>query len=323
MLVTHFGFYLIYLCCQDDALSSPRSDRSSASSERFAPPQDPNLAAARSLQQRTPSPSSTLLPSRISSPGSRIGRLHQQSGASGGSTAQTGLRRPTMIASPRSSAVPTASVTIGPGSGKKSIIRRPRSGTQGSSNSNHATTNSATSGGGASREARDRQLHLLREQQQQRLRDLQEQREQYERDEQARLTANADIADEEQDVDNESTKPEDEDEDEDEEDETPATPPQQQDLQQQQQQQQQPAAPQSASVYGTLAPSMPVSKSEQTVPMKDYEELRLKLKILETKRQEDRERHRENEKVKEEAEQFLTLRNKLQGNALRGNERFL
>ena len=47
--------------------------------------------------------------------------------------------------------------------------------------------------------------------------------------------------------------------------------------------------------------------------MKDYEELRLKLKILEVKRQEDRERHRENEKVKEEAEQFLTLRNKLQG----------
>ena len=49
--------------------------------------------------------------------------------------------------------------------------------------------------------------------------------------------------------------------------------------------------------------------------MKDYEELRLKLKILEAKRQEDRERHRENEKVKEEAEQFLTLRNKLQGSA--------
>ncbi|ORX48475.1 hypothetical protein DM01DRAFT_255950 [Hesseltinella vesiculosa] len=43
-----------------------------------------------------------------------------------------------------------------------------------------------------------------------------------------------------------------------------------------------------------------------------YEELRLKLKILESKRQEDRERFREYEKIKEEAEQFLTLRNKLQ-----------
>lgn len=49
------------------------------------------------------------------------------------------------------------------------------------------------------------------------------------------------------------------------------------------------------------------------VPLKDYEELRFKLKILEAKRQEDRERLREHEKIKEEAEQFLTLRNKLQG----------
>lgn len=50
----------------------------------------------------------------------------------------------------------------------------------------------------------------------------------------------------------------------------------------------------------------------QTVPLKDYEELRFKLKILESKRHEDRERFREHEKIKEEAEQFLTLRNKLQ-----------
>ncbi|KAI9323317.1 dynein associated protein-domain-containing protein [Dichotomocladium elegans] len=64
--------------------------------------------------------------------------------------------------------------------------------------------------------------------------------------------------------------------------------------------------------YGALAPTMPISKSEQMVPLKDYEELRFKLKILEAKRQEDRERYREHEKVKEEAEQFLTLRNKLQ-----------
>ncbi|RCI04140.1 hypothetical protein CU098_003200 [Rhizopus stolonifer] len=65
-------------------------------------------------------------------------------------------------------------------------------------------------------------------------------------------------------------------------------------------------------VYGTLASSKPISKSEQTVPLKDYEELRFKLKILESKRHEDRERFREHEKIKEEAEQFLTLRNKLQ-----------
>lgn len=64
--------------------------------------------------------------------------------------------------------------------------------------------------------------------------------------------------------------------------------------------------------YGSLAANLPVSKSDQMIPLKDYEELRLKLKILESKRQEDRERYREHEKVKEEAEQFLTLRNKLQ-----------
>ena len=69
---------------------------------------------------------------------------------------------------------------------------------------------------------------------------------------------------------------------------------------------------QQAPVYGSLASSRPISKSDQTVPLKDYEELRFKLKILENKRHEDRERFREHEKVKEEAEQFLTLRNKLQ-----------
>lgn len=67
-----------------------------------------------------------------------------------------------------------------------------------------------------------------------------------------------------------------------------------------------------APVYGSLASSKPISKLDQTVPLKDYEELRFKLKILENKRHEDRERFREHEKVKEEAEQFLTLRNKLQ-----------
>ncbi|CAO3646926.1 unnamed protein product [Cunninghamella blakesleeana] len=65
-------------------------------------------------------------------------------------------------------------------------------------------------------------------------------------------------------------------------------------------------------VYGALDTSVPVSKSDQMISLKEYEELRLKLKILESKRQEDRERYREHEKIKEEAEQFLTLRNKLQ-----------
>ncbi|ORZ00325.1 dynein associated protein-domain-containing protein [Syncephalastrum racemosum] len=76
----------------------------------------------------------------------------------------------------------------------------------------------------------------------------------------------------------------------------------------QHQQQQRPQA----QTYGALAPAIPISKSDQMVPLKDYEELRFKLKILESKRQEDRERYRETEKIKEEAEQFLTLRNKLQ-----------
>lgn len=73
-----------------------------------------------------------------------------------------------------------------------------------------------------------------------------------------------------------------------------------------------PPIPRQAPVYGSLASSKPISKLDQTVPLKDYEELRFKLKILETKRHEDRERFREHEKINEEAEQFLTLRNKLQ-----------
>lgn len=73
-----------------------------------------------------------------------------------------------------------------------------------------------------------------------------------------------------------------------------------------------PPIPRQKPVYGSLASSKPISKLDQTVPLKDYEELRFKLKILETKRHEDRERFREHEKINEEAEQFLTLRNKLQ-----------
>ncbi|RHZ46581.1 hypothetical protein Glove_613g13 [Diversispora epigaea] len=55
----------------------------------------------------------------------------------------------------------------------------------------------------------------------------------------------------------------------------------------------------------------PVTR-EQSVPLKDYEELRLKLKILENKRTEDREKIRELEKFKSEAEQFMIIKPKLQ-----------
>ena len=49
------------------------------------------------------------------------------------------------------------------------------------------------------------------------------------------------------------------------------------------------------------------------VPLKDYEELRLKLKILENKRAEDREKMRETEMRRQEADQFLSVKPKLQG----------
>ncbi|KAK9768156.1 hypothetical protein K7432_001450 [Basidiobolus ranarum] len=52
-------------------------------------------------------------------------------------------------------------------------------------------------------------------------------------------------------------------------------------------------------------------KPGQVVPIKDYEELRLKLKVLENKRLEDREKWKEFEKVRNEAEQFMTIRSKL------------
>ncbi|CAG8719003.1 13213_t:CDS:2, partial [Acaulospora colombiana] len=54
------------------------------------------------------------------------------------------------------------------------------------------------------------------------------------------------------------------------------------------------------------------SSREQTVSLKEYDELRLKLKILENKRQEDRERMRELDKFKSEAEQFMAVKPKLQ-----------
>ncbi|GES86297.1 dynactin 1 [Rhizophagus clarus] len=70
--------------------------------------------------------------------------------------------------------------------------------------------------------------------------------------------------------------------------------------------------------HDTISTSNPYSLQEasatreQTVSLKEYEELRLKLKILENKRQEDREKIRETEKSRVEAEQFLSIKPKLQ-----------
>ncbi|KAJ2660414.1 hypothetical protein IWW48_002999 [Coemansia sp. RSA 1200] len=51
--------------------------------------------------------------------------------------------------------------------------------------------------------------------------------------------------------------------------------------------------------------------SAQTVPLKQYEELRLKYKYLEQKRSEDRQRLQEADKIRAEAEQALRVRDKL------------
>ncbi|KAJ1668652.1 hypothetical protein IW140_002061 [Coemansia sp. RSA 1813] len=51
--------------------------------------------------------------------------------------------------------------------------------------------------------------------------------------------------------------------------------------------------------------------SSQTVPLKQYEELRLKYKYLEQKRSEDRQRLQEADKIRAEAEQALRVRDKL------------
>ncbi|KAF7727233.1 hypothetical protein EC973_007846 [Apophysomyces ossiformis] len=302
---------------------------------RFAPPQDPNLAAARSAQQKTPSASTTLLPSRISSP-SRISRLPQQPQKEP-TQVNTGLRRPSsMVGSPtsgRSKAIPTASTTSTTTSRKmstsgKQLPARPRAGTQDSVAAS------------SQREAKERQLAKLRLQQTQRLQMLQQQQQQQqeldendeemlEEEEEAEMTGEdideAEVEDDQVDEEEEEREIEEEEEDmaqseeeqESEQEETLPTPeneaaePQPQPNNSRDWRASQ-AANRAQQPYGSLATNMPISKSEQMIPLKEYEELRLKLKILETKRQEDRERYREHEKVKEEAEQFLTLRNKLQ-----------
>jgi dynactin 1 len=275
---------------------------------RFAPAQDPNLAAAQTIQQHTPSSSSTLLPSRITSP-SRISRLPNAN-----------RRKPTglITTTNQKSASPTASITATP---RKSnitspVTTRPRSNT---------TTQKDTKENKLLQLKMQQQerLALLQKQQQQL---LQQQQEEEDAELQRQLQEEEELALRDQ---QRQQQQEEEEEDEGEDEEldhqqyqtmyetestetasdrdvglvsTTSSTAMPRSFHQQPQQQS----------YGSLAVNLPISKSDQMIPLKDYEELRLKLKILESKRQEDRERYREHEKVKEEAEQFLTLRNKLQ-----------
>ncbi|KAJ2236932.1 hypothetical protein GGF40_000814 [Coemansia sp. RSA 1286] len=65
-----------------------------------------------------------------------------------------------------------------------------------------------------------------------------------------------------------------------------------------------------SSTFDSSSPAGP-TLSEQTVSMKQYEELRLKYKFLEQKRSEDRQRIQEADKMRAEAEQALRVRDKL------------
>jgi dynactin 1 len=262
------------------------SASSNDSSPRFAPQPDPQLS-----RQMSASSSSTLLPSRITSPTSRLSRLPQTPTA-------TQARKQYN----KSSLTPTASVTMSPPKKKKSPQTRARSGTIGTS---------------SLKETKLQQLRLQR---------LSQQQVQQQVPEQTESSADGDAEDEADD----SEQPEEvetegdgtdtiENEEYDQYVTSPSisNPPSHTSSTQY-------SKPNNntnrTSSYGSLAANLPISKSEQTVPLKDFEELRLKLKILETKRQEDREKYREHEKVKEEAEQFLTLRNKLQGNCYDNNQ---
>ncbi|KAF9353188.1 hypothetical protein BGX26_009024 [Mortierella sp. AD094] len=86
--------------------------------------------------------------------------------------------------------------------------------------------------------------------------------------------------------------------------------------QRQYQQDQQGFAPPPAPVSNAAPPPQAnpavINPGQPTVPLKEYEELRIKLRILEAKRTEDREKLRDAEKAKEESEQFLSIRTKLQ-----------
>ncbi|KAF8982492.1 hypothetical protein BGZ46_001161 [Entomortierella lignicola] len=76
------------------------------------------------------------------------------------------------------------------------------------------------------------------------------------------------------------------------------------------------APPPSVPALNNIAPaqanSVAANPNQAMIPLKEYEELRIKLRILEGKRTEDREKLRDAEKAKEESEQFLSIRTKLQ-----------
>lgn len=285
---------------------------------RFAPAQDPNLTAARNIQQHMPASSNsstTLLPSRITSP-SRISRLPLTPTSN----------KKTSLVNNRKSASPTASITSA--SPRKSKVASP------------TTTTRPRSNTSSQKDAKENKLLQLRLQQQERLALIQQQQQQQqeildqqqlqqqqeEEEEEAELQRQlqeeeclaaqaAAIAAEtsQSDMDDRASSVFDTESNDTSSDRggvglvsttsSTAMPTNTAATARMSQQQS----------YGSLAANLPVSKSDQMIPLKDYEELRLKLKILESKRQEDRERYREHEKVKEEAEQFLTLRNKLQG----------
>ncbi|KAI8061430.1 dynein associated protein-domain-containing protein [Gongronella butleri] len=261
---------------------SYQSSTSSSPVSRFAPP------APVDTQVRTPSPSSTLLPSRIGSPSARrVGATTSTSRMS----PTTGTSRTPLVAPSKSlrrpgSLVPVKPVpskSVAPAAAAAARQTRSRSGTLGSTATSPAQATSPASP--SNRELRQAQLRKLR----------------------AATHAMRDVPEDDAPLTNDDAL--------DQENHAP------------------PAAdasmlPRSASnhsdldfaggmattdkgSYGVLDSAI-LHKAEQTVPLKDFEELRLKLKILEYKRHEDRERYREHEKIKEEAEQFLTLRNKLQ-----------
>jgi dynactin 1 len=60
-----------------------------------------------------------------------------------------------------------------------------------------------------------------------------------------------------------------------------------------------------------FAPKAPIDKFHPPIPYRQFEELRIKLKIIEAKRSEDRERWKQFEQSRAETEQFLALKNKL------------
>ncbi|CAO3622239.1 unnamed protein product [Cunninghamella echinulata] len=314
---------------EDDNDSSTKSGRSSTNSYgKFAPAQDSSLTAARHSQQRTPSPSSTLLPSRISAQSRRL----QTFSANNNNTGRANSPPTSSRANSTHIVAPTASVTMSASPQKRSIVgkpglTRPRSGTQGSSSPSSLQKDT--------KELRKAQLEKLKIQHQQLKQqqkpssyiddenDDDERNNKYENKQQQQQ-----YEDEDDDDDNYENREKDDDvfmdQEQEEEKETTNdyTASYSNTIQEKPSMINDPQSPSDISnmntttknnrIYGALDTSAPISKSDQMISMKDYEELRLKLKILEAKRQEDRERYREHEKIKEEAEQFLTLRNKLQ-----------